>query len=66
MKIHIITFILLLPLLLVFSCGSLIYNIIGIIYCFILFRLAKTRKGRIFVKLLENEHKLLTDKMFKL
>lgn len=65
MKNYIIAFVLLLPLLLIFNGGALIYNFVGLAYALALYRLAHTNKGKIFVNELYNYTEFLTDKYLR-
>ena len=66
MKKFIIAFALLLPLALIVGEGALIYNIVGIAYALVLYRLAHTAKGKKFVNDLSEYTEFLTNKIYKL
>lgn len=65
MKNYIIAFVLLLPLVLIFNGGALIYNFVGLAYLLILWKAAHTAKGKRFVNELYNYTEFLTDKYLR-
>lgn len=66
MKKFIIAFALMLPLVLIAGGGALIYNIAGLAYALMLYRLAQTAKGKKFVNDLYEYTEFLTNKIYKL
>lgn len=66
MKKYFAAFILLLPLLLIFNGGQLTWNLAGLVYAFVLYRLANTAKGKKFVNDLYEYTEYLTNKIYKL
>lgn len=66
MKNYFAAFILLLPLFLIFNDGQLTWNIAGLVYAFVLYRLANTAKGKKFVNDLYEYTEYLTNKIYKL
>lgn len=65
MKNYLITFVLLLPLVLVFSGGALVYNLAGLAYAAILWKAAHTTKGKAFINKVYNYTEFLTDKYLR-
>lgn len=65
MKSYLIAFVLLLPLLLIFNGGALIYNFVGLVYALALYRLAHTTKGKEYINKVYNYTEFLTDKYLR-
>lgn len=65
MKNYLIAFSLLLPLVLIFNGGALIYNFVGLAYLLILWKAAHTHKGKKFINELYEYSEYLNDKIFK-
>lgn len=65
MKNFTIAFILLLPLILIFNGGTLIYNFVGLMYALVLYRLARSTKGKEYINNVCNYTDFLTDKYLR-
>lgn len=65
MKSYLIAFVLLLPLLLIFNGGALVYNLAGLAYTLVLWKAAHTDKGKKFVNELYNYTEFLTNKYLR-
>lgn len=65
MKHYFITFVLLLPLFLLFNEGAIILNFAGLAYALALYRLAHTTKGKAFINKVYNYTEFLTDKYLR-
>lgn len=65
MKHYFITFVLLLPLFLLFNEGAIILNFAGLAYALALYRLARTTKGKAFINKVYNYTEFLTDKYLR-
>lgn len=66
MKNYFAAFILLLPLFLIFNDGQLTWNLAGLVYALVLYRIANTAKGKKFVNDLYEYTEYLTNKIYKL
>lgn len=65
MKHYFITFVLLLPVFLLFNEGAIILNFAGLAYALALYRLAHTTKGKAFINKVYNYTEFLTDKYLR-
>ncbi len=65
MKHYFITFVLLMPLFLLFNEGAIILNCAGLAYALALYRLAHTTKGKAFIYKVYNYTEFLTDKYLR-
>lgn len=65
MKHYFITFVLLLPVFLLFNEGAIILNFAGLAYALALYRLAHTTKGKAFINKVYNHTEFLTDKYLR-
>lgn len=65
MKHYFITFVLLLPVFLLFNEGAIILNFAGLAYALALYKLAHTTRGKAFINKMYNYTEFLTDKYLK-